>query len=179
MFGIEVHFIKKEDFRSRADQDQSKKDDDIARNADGYTQAEYEQYKQSIDNLAQLSQDSWDKHVLSLSSAGIGLSLLVLKDVAGGGRDYITLMIVAWALWGIAILISLLSFVSATKNFEKISRRISLQDWKTAPEGFFVDIASTSFLDKCTGFCNVLGLICFIAAVICFIIYTSLNFNIS
>ncbi|MEI3557854.1 MAG: hypothetical protein V8Q21_01625 [Akkermansia muciniphila] len=132
-----------------------------------------------MDNLAQLSQDSWDKHVLSLSSAGIGLSLLVLKDVAGGSRAYITLMIIAWSLWGIAILISLLSFVSATKNFEKMSRRISSQDWKTAPKGFFEDITSSSSLDKCTAICNTISLIFFITAVICFIIYTSLNFNIS
>lgn len=176
MFGIEIHFIK-ENSRILQSEENYSKDGDSFRNEDGYTQAEYEQYKQSIDNLAQSSQDSWDKHVLSLSSAGIGLSLVVLKDVAGNGRNYIILMIIAWSLWGIAILISLLSFVSATKNFEKISRKISVQKWETAPRGFLNKIASNSVLDKCTGLCNTLSLICFLAAVICFIIYVSLNFN--
>lgn len=178
MFGIEIHFFKKDHQQLRGIHEQNL-ESDIVRNADGYTQAEYEQYKQTIDNLAQVSQDSWDKHVLSLSSAGMGLSLIVLKDVAGERRDYITLMIIAWALWGVSILISLLSFVTATKNFEKISKKISMQKWQTAPKNFFADITSASFLDKCTGLCNALSFICFISAVICFIIYTSLNFNIS
>lgn len=144
------------------------------KNADGYTKTTWDNFKEHNDEMGQLSQSNWDKYVLSLSSGGLGISLIVLKEVSGPSGLCMWMLLVAWGGWALSILLSLLSFVTSTMNFRRISKEISEMKWEDAPKGFFEKITK-SFWDKWTGVFNWVSLITFIAGLIFFFLFTAFN----
>ena len=69
-------------------------------------------YKAEIDKRELSNTDNYDKNILTLSSAGLAISLTVFKDIAPHGQTaYIWLLYSAWILFGCAILATIFSFL--------------------------------------------------------------------
>ncbi len=79
-----------------------------------------EQYYQFRDDLVkcQLSNDeNYDKSVLSLSSAGLGLSLAFIRNLNPMHCKY--LLILSWVLFAIAIIVTIISFRVSQFSIER------------------------------------------------------------
>lgn len=64
------------------------------------------------------STDNFDKSILTLSSAGLGLSISFLKDFGGQGVVSPIFLFGSWVLFVVATLSTMLSFLSSIKGLE-------------------------------------------------------------
>ncbi|EBF4785150.1 hypothetical protein AC369_22150 [Salmonella enterica subsp. diarizonae] len=72
----------------------------------------YATYKAEVDKRELSNTDNYDKNILTLSSAGLAISLTVFKDIAPHGQiAHIWLLYSAWVLFGCAILATIFSFL--------------------------------------------------------------------
>lgn len=68
-------------------------------------------YKAEVDKRELSNTDNYDKNILTLSSAGLAISLTVFKDIAPHDQTaYMWLLYSAWILFGCAILATIFSF---------------------------------------------------------------------
>lgn len=72
-------------------------------------------YRQELVQLAEEYSRSYDKYVLTLSSGGLGLSLLILKDVANTAAVSENWLIASWILFGVSIISTLFNFPLARR----------------------------------------------------------------
>lgn len=95
----------------------------------------YEQYLKERDELLKrelLNTVNLDKNVLSLSTAGIGFSLVFLKyffPQANPGHKWA--LYLSWTMFGVAILLTLISYFfgqHAIKQQDKLNERIILRN---------------------------------------------------
>lgn len=69
-------------------------------------------YKAEVDKRELSNTDNYDKNILTLSSAGLAISLTVFKDIAPHDQTaYVWLLYSAWILFGCAILATIFSFL--------------------------------------------------------------------
>ncbi|ECH9260197.1 hypothetical protein AVA06_001026 [Salmonella enterica subsp. enterica] len=69
-------------------------------------------YKAEVDKRELSNTDNYDKNILTLSSAGLAISLTVFKDIALYDQTaHIWLLYSAWILFGCAILATIFSFL--------------------------------------------------------------------
>lgn len=69
-------------------------------------------YKAEVDKRELSNTDNYDKNILTLSSAGLAISLTVFKDIAPHNQTaHIWLLYSAWVLFGCAILSTIFSFL--------------------------------------------------------------------
>lgn len=86
----------------------------MARTEEQRTQATsiFATYKAEVDKRELSNTDNYDKNILTLSSAGLAISLTVFKDIAPHDQTaYVWLLYSAWVLFGCAILATILSFL--------------------------------------------------------------------
>jgi hypothetical protein len=79
-----------------------------------------QKYRDHLIQADQKSQEDFDKTLLTLSSGGLGLSLVFLKDIVGGGavaRPYFILA--GWTLLGLSLGLVLLGFFLSRKALRK------------------------------------------------------------
>jgi hypothetical protein len=68
-------------------------------------------YKAEVDKRELSNTDNYDKNILTLSSAGLAISLTVFKDIAPHDQTaYMWLLYSAWIFFGCAILATIFSF---------------------------------------------------------------------
>lgn len=72
-------------------------------------------YRQELVQSAEEYSRSYDKYVLTLSSGGLGLSILVLKGVANTAAVSEIWLIASWILFGISIISTLFNFPLARR----------------------------------------------------------------
>jgi len=69
-------------------------------------------YKAEVDKRELSNTDNYDKNILTLSSAGLAISLTVFKDIVPIGQTaHIWLLYCAWVSFGCAILATIFSFL--------------------------------------------------------------------
>ncbi|MDM2962703.1 hypothetical protein [Citrobacter sp. CK202] len=86
----------------------------MARTEEERTQATsiFATYKAEVDKRELSNTDNYDKNILTLSSAGLAISLTVFKDIAPHNQTaHIWLLYSAWVLFGCAILSTIFSFL--------------------------------------------------------------------
>lgn len=95
----------------------------------------YEQYLKERDELLKrelLNTVNLDKNVLSLSTAGLGFSLVILKYLfPGGNPGHKWVLYLSWAMFGAAIILTLSSYLfgqHAIKQQHKLNERIILRN---------------------------------------------------
>lgn len=78
----------------------------------------YWEYVTEANKRELLGTDNFDKSILTLSSAGLGLSVSFLKDFVGGTVLLPWCLYVSWMMFGIATLSTMASFMVSGKALE-------------------------------------------------------------
>lgn len=126
-----------------------------------------ELYKRQLSNS-----DNFDKAVLAYSSAGLALSLGFLKDfvpLAKAGYKY--LLFTSWALFVLAVIITIISFLVSQQGIAKqlkLSERYYLEHDETALAERNVWASATEIIPFIAG-------ISFVAALICTALFVYFN----
>jgi hypothetical protein len=116
--------------------------------------------------------DNFDKAILTYSSAGLALSLGFLKDFVPVTRaDASWLLFMSWALFVIAVVLTLLSFISSQLG---ISKQLRLN------ERYYLKMDDTALSDsnlfaKCTDWLGYIAGTAFVMAIACSTIFVSIN----
>jgi hypothetical protein len=145
----------------------------------GLTPAEIEERKALHDTLRddlfkrQLSNaENLDKAILTLSSAGLGLSLSFLKEFLSSARPAAAwLLYWSWYLFGAAIVSTVLSFISSQRG---ITKRLE-QNWRYYQAGDDAVPSERNFFGDLTDWLACLAASAFILAVVSTIIFVRVN----
>jgi hypothetical protein len=80
-------------------------------------------YKKELNTLEQKSQESYDKHVIYLSGGALGISFALTQNFFGNkGTLEPNLLFWSWILWGLSLLLILISFYSSVLNLRHAMR---------------------------------------------------------
>lgn len=80
----------------------------------------YAVFKAEVDKRELSNTDNYDKNILTLSSAGLALSLTLLKDIVSKeGPVCVFFLYASWVLFGLAILSTISSFLISNKALVK------------------------------------------------------------
>ena len=88
-------------------------------NSDGREKL-FEEFKREIDKRQLSNSENFDKAVLAYSSAGLALSLGFLKDIVPLAKaSYKCLLFTSWALFVLAVIVTIISFLVSQKGLSK------------------------------------------------------------
>jgi hypothetical protein len=125
-------------------------------------------YKRSLVVAEQASQAEFDNSLLTLSSGGLGLTIIFLKDVVGSKAPVASWMLAScWTAWGISIVAILFSHLTSCKA---LRRAIA----KTDSKEIYLE-SRKCWWSLSTRILNVLGAISFVAGVVFLIIFVTRN----
>lgn len=80
----------------------------------------YAAFKAEVDKRELSNTDNYDKNILTLSSAGLAISLTLLKDIASKeGPVGVFFLYASWVFFGLAILTTISSFLISNKALVK------------------------------------------------------------
>ena len=134
----------------------------------------YEELKEDIDKRDLSNSESLDKAILSLSSAGLAISLSFIKFIVPiEDAIYIRYLYIAWICFGFAIISTILSLMASQSGLDKqlkIAECYYLENNEDALEEKNFYSGVTRFLNKISGFL-------FITAIISVIVFSILNFD--
>lgn len=135
----------------------------------------YDNYRNELTLARQSSFEHFDRAILSLSSAGLGLSLAFLKDIVPLDEIAVLwLLFISWTLFSLSIMATLVSFVLA---------RISIDKQLEYAEEYYVNRDESFFNKKnpyklATTITNYISGICFLLAILMTVSFVSININI-
>ncbi|WJD87049.1 hypothetical protein QRD25_18640 [Serratia marcescens] len=134
----------------------------------------YAVFKAEVDKRELSNTDNYDKNILTLSSAGLALSLTLLKDIVSKeGPVCVFFLYASWVLFGLAILSTISSFLISNKALVKqlaIAERYYLNGEPSALNEKNIWGQITSVVNWFSG-----GF--FILAIISVILFGSFNFS--
>jgi hypothetical protein len=116
--------------------------------------------------------DNFDKAILTYSSAGLALSLGFLKDFIPVTRaDASWLLYLSWALFLVAVVITLFSFISS---------QIGIAKQLTLNERYYLKmddsvLSESNFFARCTDWLTYLAGTAFVVAIACSTLFVSIN----
>ncbi|NPE56467.1 hypothetical protein HLB25_19530 [Dickeya dadantii] len=134
----------------------------------------YAVYKAEIDKRELSNTDNYDKNILTLSSAGLAISLTLLKDIVSKEGPLLSFFLYSsWILFGLAILSTIASFLFSNKA---LAKQLSIA------ERYYIDGDNDAFTSKnrwgdFTSCLNWLSGSFFILAIISVIIFGLANFS--
>ena len=141
--------------------------DDSEKLYEVYLKEEEELSKRDLSNVENL-----DKAILSLSSAGLGLSLVFIKNVVELSKaNHIWVLYGSWLMFGLAITSTLLSYLFGQHALNKQRELIE----KYYLEGDEEAGQQTSFASKMTRVLSYVSVFTYIAAVVCTAFFIGLN----
>jgi len=128
----------------------------------------FEEYRNSLISAKQNAQNSFDKHLISLSGGSLGISIAFIKNIIGDKQIICSqYLLTSWILWTLSIALMLASFFTSRLAFDKAIYQVDNKTIrKEHPGGAW---------DKTTSVLNALGGICFLYGLIFIIIFVSLN----
>ncbi|RZN52413.1 hypothetical protein [Escherichia sp. E13S3] len=131
-------------------------------------------YKAEVEKRELSNTDNYDKHILTLSSAGLAISLTVFKDIAPQGQTaHIWLLFSAWVLFGCAILSTIFSFLisnAALRAELEIAHKYYIEE----DESVF---GKVSLISKVLSWVNRFSGIFFVLAISSVITFGVINFD--
>lgn len=131
-------------------------------------------YKAEVDKRELSNTDNYDKNILTLSSAGLAISLTVFKDIAPQGQTaHIWLLYSAWVLFGCAILTTIFSFLisnAALRTELEIAHKYYIEE----DESVF---GKVSLISKVLSWVNRFSGVFFVLAIISVITFGVINFD--
>ncbi|EOZ1518794.1 TPA: hypothetical protein MD920_002406 [Klebsiella pneumoniae] len=131
-------------------------------------------YKAEIDKRELSNTDNYDKNILTLSSAGLAISLTLLKDIVSKeGPTLVAFLYLSWTFFGLAILSTIASFLISNKA---LTKQLSIA------ERYYIDGDQNAFSEKnrwgnFTSLLNWLSGSFFILAIISVIVFGLSNFS--
>ena len=149
------------------DEERQNPDDDLEKLYEIYLKEEEDISKRELSNVENL-----DKAILSLSSAGLGLSLVFIRNVVNlAEANSVWLLHVSWLMFGLAITSTLLSYLfgqHALGRQRKFNERYFLEGDEDAGQQKF-------FASWMTRVLSYVSVITYIAAVACTAVFIGLN----
>lgn len=131
-------------------------------------------YKAEVDKRELSNTDNYDKNILTLSSAGLAISLTVLKDIVPIGQvSHIWFLYSAWIFFGCAILITIFSFLISNAAL-RAQLDIAHKYYIDEDESFF---GKVSLISKTLDWVNRFSGVCFVLAIISVITFGVINFD--
>ena len=132
-----------------------------------YLKEEEELSKRDLSNVENL-----DKAILSLSSAGLGLSLVFIRNVVElAAATHVWLLHLSWLMFVLAITSTLLSYLFGQRALDRQRELIE----KYYLEGDEDAGQQTSLASRMTRFLSYVSVFSYIAAVVCTAIFIGLN----
>ncbi|WP_413725268.1 hypothetical protein [Sodalis sp. RH16] len=134
----------------------------------------YSVFKAEVDKRELSNTDNYDKNILTLSSAGLAISLTLLKDIASKeGPFWVFFLYMSWVFFGLAILSTISSFLISNKALVK---QLAIA------ERYYLDGDLNAFSEKnkwaqFTSLVNWFSGGFFILAIISVILFGALNFS--
>jgi hypothetical protein len=126
---------------------------------------ELKEYRKEQIVKANAGQNDYDKLVVALSGGALGLSFTFLKDVANGqASSHTSLLIAAWASWGLSLAFTLTSFYTGVAALRETIRQIDQGTlYQERPGRWFDRI--TTLLNPAAGLLFIFGLVFMMAFV--------------
>ena len=149
------------------DEERQNSDDDLEKLYEQYIKQEEELSKRDLSNVENL-----DKAILSLSSAGLGLSLVFIRNVVKlAEASHVWLLHLSWLMFVLAITSTLLSYLfgqSALDKQREFNEKYYLEGNEDAGQ-------QKSFASRVTRVLSYVSVITYIAAVICTAFFIGCN----
>ena len=132
-----------------------------------YLKQEEELSKRDLSNVENL-----DKAILSLSSAGLGLSLVFIRNVVKlAAANHVWVLQVSWLMFGLAITSTLLSYLFGQRALDR-QREFNEKYFLEGDEKAGLQ---KSFASRMTRFLSYVSVFTYIAAVACTAFFIGLN----
>ena len=149
------------------DAERQNPDDDSEKLYEMYLKEEEDISKRDLSNVENL-----DKAILSLSSAGLGLSLVFIRNVVKlAEANHLWLLHISWLMFGLAITSTLLSYLFGQRALDKqreFNEKYFLEGDEDAGQ-------QESFSSRMTRFLSYVSVFTYIAAVACTAFFIGLN----
>lgn len=146
-------------------------------NKEGFTFTQYQDYQKSLIDNANTSQDSFDKLLITLTSSGIAIALLVIKEILSSERliQYSWCLQLSLILWMLGLLCALGGYMSAIQKNRSDAMKIADTRWSKASENFISSLQTKSccFIT----ICNWLHFFLFIIGLLLFSIFMLTNLH--
>lgn len=153
-------------------------DEEHQNSPDGSDSDEYELYYKEEEELSkrELSNiENFDKAILSLSSAGLGLSLVLIKNVVKlAEANYVWILHFSWLLFVLAITSTLLSYLSAQSALDT-QREFNEKYYLEGDEKAGQQISFTSRLTRFLSYVSVVTYILAVSSTALFIWFNQEN----
>ncbi len=133
----------------------------------------YVEYITEAHKREQASQANFDKSILTISSAGLGLSLTFLKDFASTAVLNEYYMYGTWIFFGAAVISTMVSFVASCKA-QNDMKKLAYQAYILGDSSVF---DRNSKWNTLTEWLNICSCIAFIAALLSMIVFVITNLN--
>ena len=132
------------------------------------TDGRLQDYRQTLQELEQQAQQSYDKTVLTLSGGALGVSFAFVSDIIGSSSALWTAwLVIAWISWGLSVTAVLFSFFFSHLALRKAVDQIDAESiHQERPGGSF---------DLVTAILNATGGGLFLVGVISMVIFATRN----
>lgn len=137
--------------------------------ADGRTYAECIETRNSLAEEESKIGESFDKHLLTLASGALGLSILFVEKIAPLPQ-WTLLLAASWIAFAVCILACLLAILLAQASMIRLAE-INRNLYELGPEG---TDTTNSFADR-VGYLNWIALTSFILGVLLFVLFAAAN----
>ena len=127
------------------------------------------EYRTTVQEMAERMQAAYDKTVVTLSGAALGISLTFYKDIVQKNPDHQDWLIYSWICWTISIIATLASYYSSLGALHKTVDQVDKETIdKETPGGW---------LNRITIILGVIAGAAFVIGIICFACFVRTNFN--
>jgi hypothetical protein len=134
---------------------------------------QYQALRNQIWQGRQANYENQDKAILSLASGALGVSLAFVKDIVPISQaSWITLLVTSWGLFGVSIVVVLISFGLAQAAHDlqlELARKYYVE--RSIDE----DGMSKNRYLSCTEWLNRSAVVCFLAGLVCTVVFASVN----
>lgn len=130
------------------------------------------EYRKHLYDAMRSGQEQYDKYLLTLSSGGLAISLMMLKEVFGKAPLACpTILICSWALFCLCIILTIISFLTSQKCLRRLLERYE----ESIMTGDYTELRKTDPLEKLTNCLNYLSGVFFLFAIVTTVIFASIN----
>lgn len=117
-------------------------------------------YRKYLVEARQKAFDDFDKTVITLSAAALGISITFLKDLLGPGTHSMSCIVAAWICWTVSVVSVLISYFVSQIALDGAIAAIDTGLLPAKPGGRFA--TATKILNAAAGMFFLAGLIMFI-----------------
>ena len=138
----------------------------------GANEAAINEYRKHLWDALRAGQEQYDKYLLTLSSGGLAISMMLLKDVFGKTQlVYPAILVGSWVLFCLCILATVASFITSQQCL-----RSRLQKYEKCVEtGNFDNANDSEPLEWVTNVLNYVSGVFFLLAIAATITFASIN----